>query len=81
MKTLGGTFIKQKALVDSFSWDCETSRRLVDSSTGEASTSREARVTVMVGVILVTFLVCTLPSAVVMEVDPSADRSESLVIA
>ena len=57
----------------------KTSRRLVDSSTGEASTSREARVTVMVGVILATFLVCTLPSAVVMEVDPSADRSESLV--
>ena len=34
---------------------------------------KEADVTTMVGIILTTFLVCTLPAAIMLELDPEAD--------
>ena len=35
---------------------------------------KELRVSVMIAIILVVFLVCTLPSAILMEIDSSAER-------
>ena len=35
---------------------------------------KEQGVTMMVGIILATFLICTIPAAIVMETDPTADK-------
>jgi hypothetical protein len=35
---------------------------------------KEAGVTLMVGIILATFLICTMPAAIVMETDPEAEK-------
>ena len=35
---------------------------------------KEAGVTLMVGIILATFLICTMPAAIIMEIDPEAEK-------
>ena len=35
---------------------------------------KEAGVTLMVGIILATFLICTMPAAIIMETDPEAEK-------
>ena len=35
---------------------------------------KEAGVTLMVGIILATFLICTMPAAIVLETDPEAKK-------
>ena len=35
---------------------------------------KEWKVTMMIGIILIVFLVCTIPTAIVMEIDPKAER-------
>ena len=35
---------------------------------------KEQGVTMMVGIILATFLICTIPAAIIMETDPTADK-------
>ena len=35
---------------------------------------KEAEVTLMVGIILATFLICTMPAAIIMEIDPEAEK-------
>ena len=42
---------------------------------------KEWRVTVMIGIILLMFLICTLPTAIIMELDPTADLWPSSHIA
>ena len=35
---------------------------------------KEAGVTLTVGIILATFLICTMPAAIIMEIDPEAEK-------
>ena len=35
---------------------------------------KEAGVTLMVGIILATFLICTVPAAIVLQTDPEAEK-------
>ena len=47
---------------------------------GRQQEKKEWRVTVMVGIILLMFLICTLPTAIFMELDPGVDMYPTIQI-
>ena len=64
------TVFKEVAITPTYV--CELERKIISKE--KEMEKKEKGVTMMVGIILATFFICTTPAAIVLETDPEAEK-------